>query len=343
MPMLLLQLPPELLLRVLGYLGQAFFRQDLRRLTVCRQWYDLAWQIFIQHLNLTATSVKRFARDGSFLARSKPYVYSLDVSIGLQENPRGNGRDENGPTEVAHQDFSAIFVDIERETAELNTSIASLAAGLQGSTRLRSLKLKARMQQLHGFLMIEPLVNLLEVGHLTSLVFDTAGSWPIRGPDGKHDLHICQVINLLLPSLHTLRCRMDYVCEDLLDRRSFFADEGLQEHASSPLHLIEVIINLSLFDLSDNVPIYRYPGRCVSISGERFSHLRDNIENQARILVAQCRKPPRMVRVISHELPSLKVHAYDAVTEQRVLLKMGDHWDADGEVVHNEDVAPKNE
>lgn len=44
-----------------------------------------------------------------------------------------------------------------------------------------------------------------------------------------------------------------------------------------------------------------------------------------------------MVRVISHKFPSLSMYAFDAVTGQRVRLEAGTEWDAEGEVVYDED------
>lgn len=44
-----------------------------------------------------------------------------------------------------------------------------------------------------------------------------------------------------------------------------------------------------------------------------------------------------MVRVITHELPSLNIYALDILTGKRRLLETNAEWDASGEVVEDSD------
>lgn len=77
------QLPPEILLHVLGYryLGSEFFAHDVRQLTISRTWYDLAWRVLIRDLHFTARSLRRFTENEAVLKRSPPYIVTLELSL----------------------------------------------------------------------------------------------------------------------------------------------------------------------------------------------------------------------------------------------------------------------
>ncbi|KAI3337193.1 hypothetical protein HD806DRAFT_528767 [Xylariaceae sp. AK1471] len=110
-----------------------------------------------------------------------------------------------------------------------------------------------------GYLMVKPLANLLSVCHLTSVESDTAGSYPLSQV-GDPSIHLRCAVNSLLQSLRRLHCRMDSICESLLE---------LPTH-DMPLNLEEVIVNSSLSELSDTIMSYHYPNRCQSIPGQRM-------------------------------------------------------------------------
>ncbi|KAK3946082.1 hypothetical protein QBC46DRAFT_370781 [Diplogelasinospora grovesii] len=329
--MLLLQLPMELLLYILSYLGPESFRQDIRRLTISRRWYDFAWQIFVRDLQLTASSLIRFTEDEAVLMRSQPHITTIKLSFeGFEEDPRPLTQTDRRGIMPCDTDVDAV----NEWTAQLNSSLANLAAMLQQCPGLRCLKLKAGPERpelgllRRGYLMVKPLADLLSVCHLTSLEFDTAGCcYPLSHQAGDSSIHLCCSINSLLPSLRRLRCRMNSICESLL--------EPPTTH-DKPLDLEEVIVNLSLSELSDTVTSYRYPDRCQSVPGETFLQLKEAIESQATRLACELRNP-RMVRVISHKLPSLGIYAFDAVAGQRIRLETNTQWDADGVVVDEGD------
>lgn len=323
--MLLLQLPPEILLYILGYLGPGFFLQDIYRLTISKKWYGLGWKILVRDLQLTATSLEMFTRDEAVVGRSQPHIVTLELFLEGYEDQRpllpSNRRG------IQPDDTDAV----DEWTANLNSSLAKLAVMLQRCPGMRCLKLKAGPERpglglrRQGYLMVKPLDDLLSLRHLTTLHFDTAGSYP-QSQACDSGIHLCRSINALLRSLRRLHCRMDSICESLLEPPPH----------DTPLNLEEVIINLSLSGLSDTITSYRYPNRCQPTPSESFLQLKEAIESQATTLSRQLRNP-RMVRIISHELPSLGISAFDAMTGQRARLEAGIEWDADGEVVDEGD------
>ncbi|KAI8629335.1 hypothetical protein F5Y19DRAFT_432287 [Xylariaceae sp. FL1651] len=326
--MSLLQLPTELLLHILGYLGPEFFRQDITRLTISTRWYRLAWQLLVRDLQLTTRSLVRFTKDEAVLLRSHPFITTVQLSFYGFNDPKPL-------TQIAHHAKDPDDTDgitIYERILQLNSSLATLATMLHRCPCLRDLKIKAGPgdpQYLEhnlgrrGYLLAKPLASLLSVHHLTSLELDTAGSYPLSDA-GDSGTHLCCSIGSLLPSLRRLRCRMDIICDALLK-------PAIQD---TPLNLEELIINLSLSELSDSVTSYRYPRRCGSASVESTLQLRATIESQATKLSRQL-SSPRMVRIISHELPSFAIYGFDALTGQRVRLKPGMQWDADGELVED--------
>ncbi|KAK4150087.1 hypothetical protein C8A00DRAFT_46440 [Chaetomidium leptoderma] len=315
--MSLSRLPPEILLHVLGCLGSEFFAHDIRQLTISRTWYDLAWTVLIRDLHFTARSLGRFTENEAVLKRSPPYIVTIELSLGF-----GDESSQSLPTDDLRETSSNVG-DIDASPAQLDSSLAKLAAMLPRCPGIRSLSIRARGQSSAlrldrlAYLNAAPLAGLLSLPHLTSLELDTAGCH-LKSPPNSN-VHLCRSINSLLPSLRRLRCRMEELCESLLERPP--SDTALEE----------VIINLSISQLSDTITSYRYPNRCQTVSQD-FSQLKLALETRAATLAAWLRNP-RTLRIISHELPSLDVYAFDAITGRRIRLENNVEWDADGELV----------
>ncbi|KAI1295180.1 hypothetical protein F5Y03DRAFT_309534 [Xylaria venustula] len=317
----LLQLPAELLLCILGHVGAGFFRWDLHRLTISKQWYTFAWQIFLQDIQLTSKSLIKLTDNVGVLMRSQPRIATVELSL--------EGFKEPSPlTQIDRRGTYGVDVDdVDQWTARLNYSLANFTDVLRHCSGLRSLKLKAGSEYelgylwRHGYLMTRPLADLLSVCNLTSLEFDV-GYYALGQIDDAHG-HLCCSINSQLKSLRRLHCRMTNICERLLEPP---ADD-------TPLALEEVIVNLCLSEPSESVMFYRVPRRCNSMPGETFWQLKDAIESQATTLASHLSNP-RMVRVIWHKLPAPNVFGYDAIKKQRLRLgETNTHWDVDGEVM----------
>jgi hypothetical protein len=279
--MTLLQLPPELLFHIFAYLGFEFFAQDPRRLAVSRKWHALAWKVFARDVHLTTSSLKK-ATDGELvLARIQPYIVGLSLHL--------EGRDVISRLWPG----GCVPADSLEFAEQVEASLTKLAAVLQQCEGVRSLAVTTRGLQRSGLVITQPLADLFSVRHLTSLEVDTVG-WNLRW-GLSFGAHLCRSINAALPSLRRLRCRMDSMCEALLE----------PPPGDAPIPLDDVIVNLSLAELPETVAVttYRYVGRCRSISRDDLLQLKEAMEAQATALSLRLGRP-RRVRVISHEFPS---------------------------------------
>ncbi|KAK3293769.1 uncharacterized protein B0H64DRAFT_364618 [Chaetomium fimeti] len=323
--MSLSRLPPEILLYILGYLGSKFFAHDLRYLTISRTWYHLAWSILLRDLHFTTRSLRRFTDNEIVFERSPLHIVTVDLSLVVRDESS-----QSPPTDDLRE-ASGNEGGIDTSSTQLDSSLAKLAALLLQCLGIQSLRVQARGEgralQLGGpaYLHATPLTGLLSLPHLTSLELDTAGCH--LGSPPNSNVHLCRSINSLLPSLRRLRCRMEEICETLLER------------PPSNTALEEVIVNLSISQISDTITSYRCPKRCKTVARD-FSQLKLAMETKAATLATLLRNP-RTLRVISHELPSLNVYAFDAITGKRMLLANNVEWDADGELV--DDVVEEDE
>ncbi|TPX18627.1 uncharacterized protein E0L32_002484 [Thyridium curvatum] len=318
--MSLLSLPAEIQLCVLGFLGSGFFQEDSRRLTVSAQWHAVAIQVMFWNLQLTVNSLKRLTENEAALGRCR--VHTRTVRL-LFETFKGlSAPVASNPDLVATQ---------------ISRSLLKLAPTLQQCRGLNRLELKALhyefqdlepQSRLHyQYLMPKPLSQLLTVQNLTSLRLDIAGSQISKAVP---DIHLCASIQALMPSLRCLHCRMETICTSLLDISSIDQSIGLEE----------LIINLSLSNLTDTWTAYRFPKWCQSDRLEGVSVLRNELEDQAAELASHL-DTARCIRVISHTFPSLDWVAFDAVQGRRVRLEAGSEWDAQGETL--EDTSSEDE
>lgn len=303
--MSLTQLPPEILLSIFDLLGSEFFHQDVGRLTVSRRWYDFAWPVFAEHVELqTAKSLTAFTADEGLLLRANPYLTSLILSL-------DNASLNLGRLPVTDDDRG-------RWMANVQSALARLTAGLQQCSRLRSLRLRFLIYD--AYLLADNLLELVATRHLTSLYIDGAGSGRLyRGSEISTHPCFCRSISPLLRTLRRFHCRLDFVCPRLLEAP---ADGALVD-------LEELVVNLSRPIVAGEG--YSYSRRCLPSFPGRLVRLKKDMETQAASL-ARRMKNPRMVRVMSHELPAMGVYAFDVLREQHIRLKPGAEWNARGKV-----------
>lgn len=136
----MLDLPPELLIRALSFLGAQWFQHDSRRLLVCKQWYFCASTVFYRELYLSSSKLIRLVQDPKALDRIK--TETTDVSLKI-----------NGTGDLVEH------------------SIQQFAGKLQESPRARALRLTAPSACRH----LEASVVSLLACHLSTLKVDTRG------------------------------------------------------------------------------------------------------------------------------------------------------------------------
>lgn len=328
--MCLRRLPPEILVLIFTHLGSAFFCQDARRLVVAKWWYHLAWPVLLHDLDLSAESLRDFilaARKPGVASRIRHHVRTVRLRLGGFEGWRWRQVVESGSTYPIEIDLEVV----NTWTSELNGCLAALAGLLQQSTRLRSLKLEARLEKVdpvlgtgaRDYLMAVPQLKLASINYLTSLDMDLVGTHLI-GQIEDNSLHLCGSISAMLPNLRRLRCRMRTICPRLLEAPG---DDD------TPLHLEHVVVNLNLpYTTSGRNEILVYPARCEWRPGTGLTIIKTDVEAQARELVQRMANP-RCVRVVSHVRPAYRPVSFDAVTGRRMLLAEDAPWDADGEEV----------
>ncbi|KAG6108199.1 hypothetical protein E4U13_006569 [Claviceps humidiphila] len=319
----LLWLPPEIVLSIFRLLGSAFFRRDVRRLLVSKWWYELAWPVFYQDLRFRAGSLERF------ILASK----SVDLLHSIRKNVRTvklvlNGFEGWHSIPSASNASGSIEINlqvVDSWTSKVNGNVAALTGILQHCTGLRRLKVEARPEthplqlnlQRRDYLAALPLASLSSLSQLTCLEIDTAGTHLMHDNDAPK-VHLCSKISTMLPTLRRFRCRMSCICPTIFDVPA----------GSLPLALEDFIVNLSLSDIRGSDTSYRYPSRCEALPGDGSRRLKADMESCAKKLVPLM-KSPRIVRVLSHTFPGMKLHSLDILTGRRMELKPNAPWDAD--------------
>ncbi|KAK2810278.1 hypothetical protein FQN50_003009 [Emmonsiellopsis sp. PD_5] len=324
--MSLLQLPPELLFEIMEWLGPPFFRYNLARLTICKDWYYLARKVFLGHVTLSANCLERLLaspRSESF----KQYLKTLSLEFSGHEEPRTLPLEDWRRLTREKQEYYR-----EAWTVLLNNNILELATLLGDCGALDTISLSA-LEPLHdppsvrsGYLHGSSLAGLLSLKSITVLELDTYGS-----PDLSNEgCHICACIGAMIPQLRRLRVRMCEICPDVLRPG---------ESSTGPLFLEEVIVNLSIPNTMSRSKLpARYAKRCGSSPG-RFGQLRPDIEEQAALLIQQMARP-RRVRILWHAFPSLEKLSFDALTGKRMVLDEDVAWSDDGETDIEYEPAP---
>ncbi|KAG6019184.1 hypothetical protein E4U19_007432 [Claviceps sp. Clav32 group G5] len=301
--MSLLRLPPEIVLSIFRLLGSAFFRRDVRRLLVSKWWYELAWPVFYQDLRLRAGSLQ------SFVLATK----SVDLLHSIRKNVRTvklvlNGFEDWHSILSASNAAGSTEIDlqvVDTWTSKVNGHVAALAGILQHCTGLRLLKVEARPEthplqlnlQRRDYLAPSPLASLSSLSQLTCLEIDTAGTRLMDDNDAPK-VHLCSKIRTMLPTLRRLRCRMNSICPTIFDVSA----------GSLPLALEDFI----------------------ALPGDNFPRLKTDMESCVRKLVPLM-KNPRIVRVLSHTFPGMKLHSLDVLTGRRMEIEPNAPWDADEE------------
>lgn len=204
------------------------------------------------------------------------------------------------------------------------------------SLKLRVLRIQATSEihplleflQRRDYLISFTICAFLSPNKLTSLELDLRGTRlvPHQSQEDGEVVHVCTSIAALLTTLRRLRLRMPTICADTMKPR---------QHSTS-LRLNEVVINLSLSNESPLTTSAMH-ARCCGPSAAGLIQLKADIENQARNLATQM-AAPRIVRVLTHALPKIEMHAFDVLTGKIAKLREEAEWDDDGETLEDKSV-----
>ena len=329
-------------MQIMDHVGSSYFREDLRRLTVCKQWFSFARTACFKELQLSQKTLHRWLSSWDILRSSllvEDSLEILDLELKGFEDWDSVSEPESHSQDVDAFETSTWDGDLGRKvraawTTLLNTELATLASIVQVSRRLRIMRIQASSERhpliphlpRRDYLSASSIRTFLSVRNLTVLDLDLCGTLlvPGRGHDDENDFHVCMSIGALLTTLRRLRLRMRSICADVLK----------PQHHDTSLRLSEVLINLSLSNESPMTTSAAHAARCGSTGGE-FLKLKAEIEDQAEALVARM-TAPKKIRILTHSLPHFEMRSLDVLTGKCTILADGMAWEDEGKTVEDD-------
>lgn len=341
----LLRLPNETLAQIFGQVGSSFFREDLERLTVCKHWFHFALPTLYQSISLSQETLWRLIASG-VIRRSllKDSLETLDLELidGSEAFyppvlPREDAQEPDtpstpAPAEPPGDNPHQAWID------SLNEDLARLAALVQQSRRLRTLRVQAwrstrprALETPGNYLSLPKMHALLSVENLSVLMLDLSAGFSASSEEQEERHHICPVIGAHLRTLRTLHLRLRTICADVLKPL----------HSGDKLRLNTVVVNLSLMMNLPGVTASNHSTRCGSVSGG-LPRLKADMQEQAEALATRMMSP-RTVRILTHSHPFFEPRSFDVLTGKTMALKTGMAWDDDGSTVEEEDSGPESD
>ncbi|KAH7019870.1 hypothetical protein EDB80DRAFT_701705 [Ilyonectria destructans] len=342
--MSLLKLPPETLRQIFDYLGSSFYREDLGRLTVCKQWFEFAHPACYNSITLSQDTLRMLISSGDTKSPSplKDNLETLDLKLRgyqasistfyPQEYPQeSNGLKAPAPNEAPTDNPVEAWIQV------LDNDLAQLAIIAQQSRRLRILRIRAwsspspePVDSPEDYLSLPTMKALLSVKNLSVLVLDLSASFLVSPREQGNSGHICPAIGALLCTLRTLHVRMRSICPDVLKPRD----------PNENLRLSVAVINLSLTMDLPGITSAAHSREC-GPPGGGLLQLKADIQERAEALVARMASP-KTVRILTHSLPQFETQSLDVSSGKIMILDDDMAWEADGKTV-KEDSEPESD
>ncbi|KAI2778895.1 hypothetical protein F4815DRAFT_446948 [Daldinia loculata] len=342
--MSLLRLPPETLTQIFDQIGSYFFREDLGRLTVCKQWFEFAHPACFKCITLSQKTLWSLIASG-IMKRPSPlkdslvildlelrgYQPCISTSYPQEDAQELNYLESPASNEAPGDNPDKTWIEV------LDNDLAQLATIAQQSRRLRTLRIRAWSYPFPGildspkdYLSLPTMQSLLSLENLSVLVLDLPAGFLYPSGEQGECCHICPAIGTLLRTLQTLHLRMHSICPDVLKPRD----------PNDNLHLSVVAINLSLTTNLPGITSAAHAKRCGSQVGGLFQLIAD-IQEQAEVLATRMASP-KTVRILTHSIPHFETQSFDVLTGKTMLLDHDMAWDEDGKTV-KEDSEPESE
>lgn len=339
--MLLLDLPAETLECIFEEIDWPFFHQDVRRLSVCKKWHEFALPVYFKHITSDEHSLHQLAGTSTMKRRHAMVKKQLETFCLRIGRSRGAFLPEPGlGYELAEsQEKQDSLVD--KYTQDLDREMGQIAALAQECRRLSSLSIQTgylwklgTADRLERYLEAFTIRQFLSLKHLNRLVLDM--------PVGMQHLsaseeHLCSTISILLGTLETLHVRMRSICPQVLkvtlpDTTNTNTNVNANTKANtSKLRLKSVVVNLSV--MASDSPGTSHSTICEEGYARGFIQFVLLMQRQARVLFEQMDEP-KVVKILTHQLPSFKTLSWDAGTGQaKYFNKPGMAWEDDGDSV----------
>ena len=340
MPMSLLELPPEIIIQVMEYVGSPYFHEDIGRAMICKRWLKFARIVVSDHfVRLSPTTLRQLlsspdAESTLLMIQKKLEILEFEMT---EPDDWSSFRDLRVHSRYDSASYPATSCGTLEKSLpvswkiKLNDDLLQLANLAKKSRKLHSVRIKAAIivcDPSCGYLSASTIRSFLPVDNLMALDLDFRGTSLSNRPgyENSDDIHICKSIGVLLTTLTRLRLRMRDICTDALKPKN---------HPGSKLRLKEVIINLSLSYVSRmaTTKVHSTPCSFTSLDypERKVNGLQAEIKNQARALVSRM-ESPKLFRILTHGVTRLEPLSFDILTGKLMKLTEQMAWEADGEI-----------
>lgn len=207
--MSLLQLPTETLIQIFDYVGSSYFRSDLSRLTVCKQWNEFArtacfWNFYVTQKTLERLFSSPYVEPSLALVKNSVETLDLDLKGFEDWDSIPLSRHDSQAVDVLNvSTWNGAHGRAVRAvwTTELNNNIPYLATIIKQSRKLRILRIQAtselhpllRLLERRDYLFLSTIRAFLSTSNLTSLELDLCGTRliPHQSQDHGEGSHVC--------------------------------------------------------------------------------------------------------------------------------------------------------
>lgn len=346
--MTLLSLPPELLIRILRFVGPSEFQNDVRRLSISRSWYSLARPIMFETMKLNARRLGRLESQMLWPAQEYFGRHCRHLAITLENC------EENSQLELDKSDEEIMAIPA-------NQALRCVATALQNGGKLKALDIRTlEAEALHltddhsddptDSLDLIPerwtlspssilcYLSLRLATALEILYLDLAGCARIV-KQGSH-AHYCPSIAMLLPRLIHARIRLPRICPDCFEAKHKVS----QEDAELPQSRLKTLVICVSFDEPTGLytpgfsRIIKYSNCCQTLAngegeavlqsvltGPRWKSLIDSVKS-----LASRSSNLRTAKIVRHRgITHSHLIAFDCLTDREHQMAEDSAWDAE--------------
>ncbi|KAK4167311.1 hypothetical protein QBC43DRAFT_311542 [Cladorrhinum sp. PSN259] len=304
------QLPNEIWLMIFNYLPSTFFQQDIRRLSLSKQWHTLAFTTFYPQIEFTPRVISRLVnRKTKNLDKSRTLLKKSlrSVNIVLQGIPPTPPCDENHPNRVFNTASNlrrfALMLDDFQELKCLKF-VAGHANQVWKGDPDQGDYLPLRS--------IEPYLSLLS-SNVSSMDLDLCGTNVTHVGSGRSGdaVHFCCFLRPLLTRLVSLKVRLRCICR-----------EALKPVGREKITVREVSVNLFLGRVSEVSPKLNSTRLCVDGVREQKNRWTgwegwvepvDEVRKGLLRLVGKMENPIR-AEMVHLDFGSGEIHHWDALS-----------------------------